>query len=156
MTRSDGRTMSKAGAALLAASALALGAPRPAPTPARPAPLATPAVSTVQPTAPLPVLSPAQATQLRALLDADAMAQGLRYAPRDAAPPPLDGEALVRAALAHARAVHAGRLDKADFLHGWGLHPPAYAPLPAFADAVQRDRLAAWIASLPPPYSGYD
>src|SRR3569623_291730 len=170
MTRSDGRTMSKAGAALLAVSALALGAPlqaqqaplspaprpAPTPTPVRPAPLATPAVATVQPVAPLPVLSPAQATQLRALLDADAMAQGLRYTLPAAATPPLAGEALVRAALDHARAVHAGRLDKADFLHDWGLHPPAYDPLPAFADAVQRDRRAAWIASLPPPYSGYD
>ena len=55
---------------------------------------------------------------------------------------------VVRAALDHARAVHAGRLAEADFDRNWGLRPPAYDPLPAFADAVKRDRLASWIASL--------
>ena len=64
--------------------------------------------------------------------------------------------ALVRAALDHARAVHAGRLAPGDFQTDWGLRPQAYDPLPAFADAVRRDRLATWIASLPPPYAGYD
>jgi murein L,D-transpeptidase YcbB/YkuD len=116
----------------------------------------------VQPLAPvpLPVLTPAQAAQLRAVLDANAMTQGLRSAPPTAqtpAPQPqLDNDALVRAALDHARAVHAGRLDTADFLHDWGLRPPPFDPLPGFADAVRRDRLAAWIANLPPPYAGYD
>lgn len=105
--------------------------------------------------APLPVLSPAQADQLRSLLAADAMVQGLRSAPPTPAAP-LVGDALVRAALDHARAVHAGRLDGSDFDKDWGLRPPPYDPLPGFADAVRRDRLAAWIASLPPPYAGYD
>ena len=157
------------GIALLALGGLALGAaplwagqaaapltPRPMPTPSRTPTVAPPVAPVVQAVAPLPVLSPAQAAQLRAMLDADSMAQGLRYTPPDAGTPPLDGEALVRAALDHARAVHAGRLDKADFLHDWGLRPPVYDPVPGFADAVRRDRLAAWIAALPPPYSGYD
>lgn len=170
MKRIDGRTIDRAGLARGAALlALALGAaplwaqqaaplaPRPSPTPVRPAPLATPVAPAVQPALPLPTLNATQAAQLRTLLDADAMAQGLRYTPPDpATTPPLDGDALVRAALDHARAVHAGRLDGGDFLHDWGLRPPAYDPLPAFADAVRRDRLAAWIATLPPPYSGYD
>jgi murein L,D-transpeptidase YcbB/YkuD len=34
--------------------------------------------------------------------------------------------------------------------------PRPFDPLPGFADAVARDRLAAWIADLPPPYAGYD
>jgi murein L,D-transpeptidase YcbB/YkuD len=36
------------------------------------------------------------------------------------------------------------------------MKPQAYDPLPGFADAVRRDRLASWIAALPPPYAGYD
>jgi len=135
--------------ALLAAPAQAGQSVAPPPV-ARtvPAPQALPPV-------PLPVLSPAQADRLRAMLAGDAMAQGLRAVP----PAPstrLDGEALIRAALDHARAVHAGRLDTADFQDDWGLKPPPYDPLPGFADAVRRDRLAAWIAALPPPYAGYD
>ncbi|MDB5704662.1 MAG: peptidoglycan-binding protein [Sphingomonas bacterium] len=105
--------------------------------------------------APLPALTPAQAAQLRTLVDADVMAQGLRSTP--AAPAAaVDNDTLVRAALDHARAVHAGRLAESDFDRNWGLRPPPYDPLPAFADAIARDRLAAWIASLPPPYAGYD
>jgi murein L,D-transpeptidase YcbB/YkuD len=113
-------------------------------------PKAPPAVSI-----PMPVISPAQADQLRAMLGTDEMAQGLRFVPRAPAAP-LDNDALIRAALDHARAVHAGRLDSADFDTDWGLRPPPFDPLPGFADAVRRDRLASWIASLPPPYAGYD
>ena len=109
----------------------------------------------------LPVLTPSQAAQLRAVLDANAMAQGLRSAPATQAQTPapqtqIDNDALVHAALDHARAVHAGRLDKADFNADWGLRPPPFDPLPGFTDAVRRDRLASWIANLPPPYAGYD
>jgi len=171
MKRDDGRMMSGArGIALVTLGALALGAtslqaqatgplvprPMPAPTPSRTPGVAPPVAPAAQPVAPLPALTPAQAAQLRALLAADAMAQGLRYVAPDPATSPKDGAALVRAALDHARAVHAGRLDSADFAHDWGLRPPAYDPLPGFADAVRRDRLAAWIAALPPPYAGYD
>ncbi|CAN5237354.1 murein L,D-transpeptidase [soil metagenome] len=126
-------------------------APRPVPTASTPAS----AVPTAQPVAPLPVLTPVQAAQLRTLLAADDLAQGLRLAP-PAATAPLEGDALVRAALDHGRAVHAGRLATADFDHDWGLRPPPFDPLPGFAEAVRRDRLAAWIAALPPPYAGYD
>ena len=111
-------------------------------------PLAMPAM-------PLPQLTDAQATQLAALLSRDTLAQGLSLA----APQPMDAAArdrLVRDALDHARAVHAGRLAEADFQRDWGLRPPVFDPLPGFADAVKRDRIAAWFAALPPPYSGYD
>lgn len=105
------------------------------------------------PSIPLPQLSPAQATTLALLLRKDIVAQGLAdKEPGEA----LDNDGLVRAALDHAHAVHAGRLAEADFDRNWAMRPVAYDPLPAFKDAVEHDRLAAWIASLPPPYAGYD
>ncbi len=123
------------------------------------APVATapqvPVVPTLSPTIVLPQLSDAQAEQLAALLGRDTLAQGLSVA----APRPMsaaDRERLVRDALDHAQAVHAGRLAEADFERDWGLRPPAFDALPGFADAVKRDRIAAWFAALPPPYSGYD
>ncbi|MCP3734888.1 L,D-transpeptidase family protein [Sphingomonas sp. RP10(2022)] len=107
------------------------------------------------PTLALPQLTDAQAAQLAALLSKDTLAQGLTLA----TPPPMTAAArdqLVRDALDHARAVHAGRLAEADFQRDWGLRPPTFDPLPGFADAVRRDRIAAWFAALPPPYAGYD
>lgn len=101
----------------------------------------------------LPRLTPAQANQLAILLSKDAVAQGLADQPPTI---PLDNDSLVRAALDLAHAVHSGRLAEADFQRDWAMRPAPYDPLPAFQDAVKRDRLAAWIASLPPPYAGYD
>jgi murein L,D-transpeptidase YcbB/YkuD len=103
----------------------------------------------------LPVLSDAQARQLADLLAKNAVAQGLRET-ETPLPATLSNDALVRTALDQARAVRTGRLDQSDFIKQWGIKPLAYDPLPAFADAVRRDRLAWWIASLPPPYAGYD
>ena len=105
------------------------------------------------PQAMLPQLSSAQAVTLSTLIARDAVAQGLSDSPPVL---PRDPASLVRAALDHARAVHAGRLDEADFQRDWAMRPPAFDPLPGFRDALARDRLAAWIASLPPPYAGYD
>jgi murein L,D-transpeptidase YcbB/YkuD len=101
----------------------------------------------------LPELAAAQANQLVRLLNDDGVAQGLTDAPSAM---PVDNNALVRAALDHARAVHAGRLAEADFQRDWAMRPMPYDPLPSFSEAVKQDRLAAWIASLPPPYAGYD
>ncbi|URW76993.1 L,D-transpeptidase family protein [Sphingomonas donggukensis] len=137
--------------------------PAPAPTPQVPVPQATPAapqaqaapVPVVAPSVPLPQLSPEQAKQITAMLAGGSFAQGLRHE-ASATPPPADNDGLVRAALDYARAVHAGRLATADFQEDWGLRPAAYDPLPDFAAAVQGNRLARWIAMLPPPYSGYD
>lgn len=103
----------------------------------------------------VPTLSDKQAAQLDKLLNGDIVAQGLKSAATATTIAPSKDE-LVRAALDHARAVHAGRLSEADFQKDWGLRPPAYDPTPAFADAVRQDRIAAWFASLPPPYAGYD
>ena len=120
-----------------------------------PSPQADAAV--VQPTPlavePLPQLSPSQSAHLAQLIGKDVVAQGLG----DQAPMlALDNDALVRAALDHAGAVRSGRLSAAGFQQNWAMRPVAYDPLPAFRAAVARDRLDAWIASLPPPYAGYD
>lgn len=63
---------------------------------------------------------------------------------------------LIAATLRYAQSVHAGRLAPADFLYEWGLRPPSYDPAPDFAQAVADGRLEPWLASLPPPYPGYD
>ena len=118
-------------------------------------PSAMPAPTLPRPVITVPPLSDAQATVLDKLLNGDIVAQGLKSAATASTTAPTKDE-LVRAALDHARAVHAGRLSEADFQRDWGLRPPAYDPTPAFADAVRQDRIAAWFASLPPPYAGYD
>ncbi|TCQ00700.1 murein L,D-transpeptidase YcbB/YkuD [Sphingomonas sp. PP-F2F-A104-K0414] len=125
-------------------------------------PVVVPTVPAVMPTPTLappvitvPPLSDTQAALLDKLLNGDIVAQGLKSAATVSTSAPSKDE-LVRAALDHARAVHAGRLSGADFQKDWGLRPPAYDPTPAFADAVRLDRIAAWFASLPPPYAGYD
>lgn len=112
-------------------------------------------VPLVPPQTVLPQLSAAQTRQLAELIRADEVTQGLRLA-RGPDLTGLDGAALARAALDHARAVRAGRLAPEDFQRDWGIAPAAYDPLPAFAAAVKNDRLAVWIKSLPPPYQGYD
>jgi murein L,D-transpeptidase YcbB/YkuD len=139
---------------LWALAATAIGAPVFAQQ-STPAPQAAPPVQAAPAPIPLPVLNAAQASQLAPLLADAGFAQGLRH--DGARPPaPADNDALVRAALDYARAVHAGRLDASDFQKDWGLRPADYDPLPGFADAVSRNRLAQWLRALPPPYSGYD
>ncbi|MHA6722547.1 L,D-transpeptidase family protein [Sphingomonas sp. RS2018] len=148
-------------ATLIATSAIAQTAPVPAPQSILPPSIQTtplpPSQLPPSPAAviPLPQLTPEQATQLTTMLASGGYAQGLR---RDAAAPPAptDNDALVRAALDYARAVHSGRLAEADFKEDWGLRPAAYDPMPAFAEAVRSNRIGRWIAMLPPPYSGYD
>ncbi len=112
-------------------------------------------VQSVPAPVPLPMLSPAQASQLVTMLAEARFAQGLVHDAVDS-PAPGTNDELVRAALDYAHAVHSGRLDPEDFQSDWGLRPAAYDPLPGFADAVKRDRLDRWIKALPPPYSGYD
>ena len=130
---------------------------------AKPSATPTPQVQQVQPlpvappvqVVPMPVLSGKQIAELRQLLTDAGLSQGLRRM-TSTVTLPNDSEGMVRAALDYARAVHSGRLDSSDFINDWGLRPAPYDPLPGFADAVKRDRIAAWIRSLPPPYAGYD
>lgn len=150
-------------AAIAVAASPAAAQTVPAPSQVAPPPVVQttpvpPSAAAPQPALPqtivLPTLSEAQAALLARLVQNGRYAHGL-IAEQEAGPAP-QGEALVRAALDYARAVHAGRLDTADFQEDWGLRPAPYDPLPAFADAVARDRIAQWFASLPPPYAGYD
>ena len=128
------------------------------PDPTTVAPVAPPPVvpTLVQPLpapVPLPVLSPAQVSFISGWLQGGSD-QGLAAAASST--PTLSGEALVRAALDRARALKTGRIETTDFLDIWALRPAAYDPLPAFAAAVEADRLPQWGASLTPPYAGYD
>ncbi|MGJ3629120.1 hypothetical protein AB5I41_23800 [Sphingomonas sp. MMS24-JH45] len=99
--------------AAMAASAAASSAgqvtlPPVATTGALPAPAPVPSATTA-----LPTLSAAQTKQLADLLAKDEIAQGLQQK-ANADLPTLDNDALVRAALDHARAVKVGRLAPED------------------------------------------
>jgi L,D-transpeptidase YcbB len=149
-------------AALVAPAAAQVAAPAVPPastqvpaSPVPPAPVPVIPVPPVAPSVPLPTLSAVQRQQLATLIADDELAQGLRLTRRTDLDT-LDSAAMVRAALDHARAVHAGRLMPEDFQKDWGVRPTTYDPLPAFAEAVSRDRLSSWLRSLPPPYQGYD
>lgn len=128
------------------------------PPSAQPAPAQTmpaqPPVLLVPPPQPMPQLSATQTAFLRGWL-ADGARQGLTSGNTrtDAA---LAGDALARAALDRASALHRGRVDTADFLSIWALRPAAYDPLPGFLAAVKADRLPQWAAGLTPRYAGYE
>ncbi|WP_230483069.1 L,D-transpeptidase family protein [Sphingomonas sp. Leaf21] len=155
---------SLAAGSLVATPVMAQIAPPSVPAPAASTQTQTPSAATVQPlpqtaipasSVAMPTLSDAQARQLETLIAQGEVTQGLRQGPpRDLSG--LSATALTRVALDYAHAVHVGRLDTADFTKDWGIRPQAFDPLPGFADAVRRDRLADWVASLPPPYAGYD
>jgi murein L,D-transpeptidase YcbB/YkuD len=106
-----------------------------------------------------PTLSESQAKLLRGMLES-AAANGLEgdVGRTDATKVSYEAgdPALVNAAIDYARALHAGRLGASDYLPEWGLRPAAFDPWPGFVAAVTQDRLASWIADLPPPYIGYD
>ena len=136
--------------AILVAPALlaAAQAPGSLPTVSPPPPVAAPA--------PIPPLRPEQLDQLRKMLDS-AAADGIAAEGQTSAAPTDTGQdAVVRAALDYARALHHGRLDDSDFIGNWGLKPAPYDPRANFVAAVQANDLSSWIASLPPPWSGYD
>jgi L,D-transpeptidase YcbB len=137
---------------MLSAPAWAQTAPAVVPTVPVQAQVVVPDVS-LPAALPLPTISTAQAAFLSQWLQAGAN-QGL--GDNSAPIAGLTGDALVRAVLDRARALHSGRIGLTDFLDIWALRPAAYDPLPAFAQAVTNDRLAAWAISLTPPYSGYD
>lgn len=103
----------------------------------------------------MPRLSGEQAALLAQLLGKDSHEQGLRFSGK-APPAPADNDALVRAALDHAKAVRAGRLSTADFQEDWALRPQPYDPYSSFVQAVSADRIGQWFAELPPPWAGYE
>lgn len=129
-----------------------LKAPLPPPPPA--APVVSPArISRVQAETLRRALAKAtsQGVITRTVLGADG-AQAVTFDVKGAD----DEAAVAQAALRYARAVHASRLQPGEFLHDWGLRPAAYDPTPSFNAAVAADRLDDWLASLPPPYDGYE
>jgi L,D-transpeptidase YcbB len=125
-------------------------------TPTLPPVAIPPAVVQTLPTAPLaaplPTLSSSQAAFLAEWLSGGAN-QGLGGAKPGAA---LTGDALVRTVLDQARALRTGRIEKQDFLQIWAMRPTVYHPLADFTAAVVADKLPQWIATLTPPYAGYD
>ena len=137
-------------AALIAAPALAQTAPPVVSTVPVPVPSVVPTVPPPAPV-PFPTLSAAQAAFLAQWLQSGAY-QGLGDTPS----PQLLGDALVRAVLDRARALHSGRIDDGDFLAIWAMRPAAYDPLPGFAAAAGSDRLQQWTNTLTPRYSGYE
>ncbi len=155
------------GLAMVAASAAGMTQPPPEPL-AGASPMAgAPPVQAPPPAPPQVVLRPGQITVLEHAL-AQAETHGFAH---DAFMPAdlddllhsrdpddrRDGQAmLVDSVLHYAQAVHAGRLSSDAFLYEWGLRPALYDPAPDFVQAVQQDRLSAWLDSLPPPYTGYD
>jgi murein L,D-transpeptidase YcbB/YkuD len=142
------------GVALAALAGLAAGPLLAQQAPA-PAEQTAPTVQPVPAPIAMPTLLAKQSAELARLLADVGYAHGLRH--DGAAGPRLESsEAIVRAALDYARAVRSGRLDQSDFQQDWGLRPEAFDPLPGFADAVKRDRITAWMRTLPPPYAGYD
>ncbi|ALL15248.1 peptidoglycan-binding protein [Caulobacter henricii] len=76
-------------------------------------------------------------------------------ASRDVAARQAGQTQLIALTLAYARSVRSGRLPLASFPYDWGLRPTPYDPGPDFVQAVAQDRLAAWLDTLPPPYTGY-
>ena len=107
----------------------------------------------VQPDLSAVQLRPDQADQLRRVLG-EAYTHGFDakiFAPEQA----TTQAQLVDLTLAYAKAVHVGRLPASGFMTEWGLRPAPYDPTIDFVTAVQQDRLAAWLDSLPPPYTGY-
>lgn len=109
-------------------------------------------------------LTPEQTSQLRQALD-QAAAQG--FADKQFVPPNLDallsdpaqhakGDLLLKSAvLRYAKAVRSGRLGNADFDDEWGLRPAAFDPRPGLEQAIAHNAVPQWLASLPPPYAGY-
>jgi murein L,D-transpeptidase YcbB/YkuD len=118
-------------------------------------PVIAPPPPAAAPAASIPSLSGDQIAQLHKLLDGAASDGIAADGETSAAPTDAGQDAIVRAALDYARAVHHGRLAETDFMGNWGLRPSPYDPRPGFVTAVRNDTLAAWIAALPPPWSGY-
>jgi murein L,D-transpeptidase YcbB/YkuD len=66
------------------------------------------------------------------------------------------GEALLRKSIvAYARAQHGARLPAADFHDDWGIRPEPYDAAADFNFALKQDKLAQWLADLPPPFERY-
>ncbi len=82
------------------------------------------------------------------------VAAALAKAPDQGLSAPGNGQ-LRDALLTYARAQHGQRLPGVSFPADWAVRPASYDPTPGFAAAVSNDRLASWLADLPPPDPRY-
>jgi len=155
MTRLVARLLLASALVAPAAHAQLGAAPSAEPVTVPAAPVAAPAAPPPAIPVPLPALSDAQAKRLQAWL-ADDAGQGLSRASRTAKAVTLTGDALSRAVLDRARAMRTGRLSGGDFLTVWAMRPAVYEPLADYTAAVTGNRLDAWLATLTPPYAGYE
>ncbi|OYX35105.1 MAG: hypothetical protein B7Y99_04430 [Caulobacterales bacterium 32-69-10] len=62
---------------------------------------------------------------------------------------------LQRAMVAYAKAQHGLRLSGVDTPDDWSIKPEAYDAQADFAFALSQDKLAQWVAALPPPFERY-
>lgn len=146
---------------------LAAGA-RAAQTPPTTAP---PAAASATPAAPAPVqvqspsvqpIRPADAALLVAMLE-QAPSHGFgagEFPVSDIAPAVRAGdrtayERLRALSLSYARAQHGGRIAPSQFDAMWGLKPAFYDAGADLDQALRSDRVAAWVASQPPPFARY-
>ena len=65
-------------------------------------------------------------------------------------------ENLIAATLRYARAMRGGRIDPRSVSSDWAVAPAPFDAASELTAALQQDRLDAWLASLPPPYHGYN
>ncbi|HTI66073.1 MAG TPA: L,D-transpeptidase family protein [Caulobacteraceae bacterium] len=169
------RLLIGSGSLLALGCALSLGAaglvqsqPAAPAAPAAPGTAATPPAAGVQPQAAqaLPALRDDQ-VQLLVKTLADAESHGFRssefarpgldalLASRDAAERQRGLVLLQRVMLDYAKAQHGLRLQGVDLPDEWSIKPAAYDAQADFNFALQQDKLAEWVASLPPPFERY-
>ena len=144
--------------AALGQTAVRPAVPRPAPAAAQPAPAVAPVV--------IPALRPDQlALMLKTLNEVDSHG----FERSDFLPEAADalirsndpaqrrqGELLVQQGIvAYARAQHGARIPASAFLDDWAVRPEPYDAQRELALALTENRLAEWIAALPPQFEGY-
>jgi len=154
------------GAALAAGLAAAAAAQQAPLEPAAVVPPATYATPAVPPPPVMPALRPAQAERLLAALEAapshgfaaDAFpTDGLRavLASADDSDRAAAEARLTDEVVRYARAMRGHRIDPKAVSSIWAVKPAPYDAGRELAAALAEDRVDAWLASLAPPYAGY-
>lgn len=167
MTRLSLAVLPGAAAALLAAAALAQTPPLEPAAVQPPAPAAGPVAPPLPPPVVMPALRRGQAEKLLEALDAapshgfaaDAFAtDGLRavLASAEGRDRRQAEERLLAEVVRYARAMRGHRVDPTSVSSIWAVKPAPFDASRELAAALSEDRLDAWLASLPPPYAGYN
>jgi murein L,D-transpeptidase YcbB/YkuD len=153
----------------LVAAALAAGAWAQTPAldpqavkPADPAPTTTYRTPPPAPPLPMPALRREQVERLLAELDgapshgfdeADFRTEDIRGLLQSG--DPRGQSELIAATIRYARAMRGQRIDPLSVSTNWSVKPAPFDAHNELATALQQNRLDAWLASLPPPYGGY-